>query len=94
VTVRIRLRGRDALWITWMLTPRRGTTEVDLAAQVQSRGVLVRLVLALGGRRLLARRLHATLQTLAGLAHRAAEDLDDVERGADLATVAKTAPHA
>src|SRR5687767_9933204 len=33
VRVRVQLGRRDVLWVTWMLTPRRGTTEVDLAAQ-------------------------------------------------------------
>lgn len=75
---------RDALWITWILTPRRGTTEVDLAAQIDSDALLARLVAALGGRRLLRHHLDATLDTLAALALRAAEDLDDVERDGNL----------
>lgn len=80
----VTLGRRDVLWITWILTPRRGTTEVDLAAQLESRALLARLVAVLGGRRLLHRHLDATLGTLAALALRAAEDLDDVERDAAL----------
>lgn len=91
VPVRVQLGHRDVLWITWILTPRRGTTEVDLAAQLESRGLLVRLALVLGGRRWLRHRLEATLSTLAGLAHCAAEDLDDVERDAELQGVARSA---
>ncbi|MGH2942199.1 MAG: hypothetical protein ACRDLN_05435, partial [Solirubrobacteraceae bacterium] len=49
VSVRVQLWRRDALWLTWILTPRRGTTEVDLAAQLESRSVLARLALLLGG---------------------------------------------
>lgn len=84
----VSLAGRDALWLTWILTPRRGTTEVDLAAQIETRSIVVRLVLVLGGRRLLRRHLDATLATLASLALRAAEGLDDVERDTDLPTTA------
>jgi hypothetical protein len=91
VPVRVQLGHRDVLWITWILTPRRGTTEVDLAAQVESRGLLTRLALALGGRRWLRHRLDATLATLAALAHCAAEDVDDVERDAEFHGVARSA---
>ena len=76
---RVTFRGREALWITWILTPHRGTTEVDLAAQLASPALLSRLV-AVAGRRRLRRHLEAVLGTLATLAARAAEDLDDVER--------------
>ena len=78
VSVRVRLGRRDVLWLTWILSPSRGTTEVDLAAQVESHGLAVRLALALGGRRWLAHRLDAILATLAALAHHAAEDVADV----------------
>lgn len=84
VHARVTLGGRDALWITWILTPRRGTTEVDLVAQLESRSLLLRAVAVLGGRRRLRRHLEATLGTLATLALRAAEDLDDVAREAVL----------
>jgi hypothetical protein len=79
VPVRVQLGRRDVLWITWILSPGRGTTEVDLAAQIESRGVFARLLLALGGRRWLAHRLEATLGTLAALAIYAAEDLHDMQ---------------
>src|ERR1044072_1417835 len=35
VHARVTLGRRDVLWMTWILTPRRGTTEVDLAAQLE-----------------------------------------------------------
>jgi hypothetical protein len=75
VTVRVQLRGRDALWITWIFSPGRGTTEVDLAAQVESRGLVARIALLLGGRIWLRHRLESTLGELAQLAICAAEDL-------------------
>jgi hypothetical protein len=83
VPVRVQLGGRDVLWLTWILGPSRGTTEVDLAVQVETRGVLARLLL-LGGRGWLRHRLEDTLDDLAMLAHRAAEDLDDIEREAEI----------
>jgi len=85
VSVRVQLGRRDVLWVTWILTPRRGTTEVDLAAQLHSRSLAARLVLLFGGRRWLRHRLEHTLGMLASLAHCAAEDLDDVERDAETA---------
>lgn len=78
VTVRLTLGRRDLLWLTWILSPNRGTTEVDLAAQLASRALLARLVMVLGGRRWLRHRLEDTLRALAAVAHSAAED---VERG-------------
>lgn len=89
VPVRVQLGGRGVLWLTWILGPSRGTTEVDLAAQVEGRGVLARLLLLLGGRRWLRHRVEDALDNLATLAHRAAEDLDDVEREAEI----PLAPH-
>lgn len=85
VPVRVQLGSHDVLWLTWILSPSRGTTEVDLAAQVESHGVLARLTMLLGGRRWLRHRLEDTLSDLAVLAHRAAEDLDDVGREAEIA---------
>ncbi len=85
VSVRVQLGRRDVLWVTWILTPRRGTTEVDLAAQLHSRSLAARLALLFGGRRWLRHRLEHTLGTLAALAHCAAEDIDDVERDAETA---------
>jgi small-conductance mechanosensitive channel len=90
VPVRVQLGRRDVLWITWILTPRRGTTEVDLAAQIESRGLFARLALVVGGRRWLRYRLDATLNTLATVAHCAAEDLDDVERDAEFHGVVRS----
>ena len=77
----MRLAGRDALWITWILTPGRGTTEVDLYAQPESHTLLARLVLQAGGRRWLRRHLEATLGTLATVALRAAEAVDQADGG-------------
>lgn len=76
VPVRVQLGRRDVLWITWILSPTRGTTEVDLAAQIESRGIFARLALLLGGRRWLRHQLETTLSTLADLAICAAEDLN------------------
>jgi hypothetical protein len=84
VKVRVQCGHRDVLWVTWMLTPRRGTTEVDLAAQLESRSVLARLVLLAGGRRWLRHRVEQTLSCLAALAHGAAEDIADIERDAEI----------
>jgi hypothetical protein len=82
VSVRVTFRGRAALWITWIVTPRRGLTEVDLAAQLDTGSLPARLALALGGRRMLQRHLEQVLNTLSRLAHRAAEDVDGVEKEA------------
>lgn len=90
IPVRVQLGGRDVLWLTWILGPSRGTTEVDLAAQVKAGGVLARLLLLLGGRRWLRRRLEDILDNLAMLAHRAAEDLDDIEREAEVPLASHT----
>lgn len=77
VRVRVQAAGHDVLWVTWLLSPRRGTTDVDLAAQTDSTSLFTRLVLLLGGRRWLRRRLEHTLNTLALIAHIAAEVRDD-----------------
>ena len=70
------LRGRrTALWATWMLSAGRGTTEVDLAVQFESRGLGTRLALVLGGRRWLARRVDDALARLGQACARAAEDI-------------------
>jgi hypothetical protein len=65
VVVRTAFGPRRMVRYTWILSPGRGTTEVDLAVQVESRGVAVRVALLLGGRRWLQRRLEAMLATLA-----------------------------
>jgi hypothetical protein len=66
---------RRAVRYTWVLTPGRGTTEVDLAVQVDSRGAAVRLALLLGGRRWLRRRCEAMLAALARATADAAEQV-------------------
>ena len=65
ITTELRIGRRTVAWLTWILTGARGTTEVDLALQPESRGLATRLALVLGGRRWLARRLDAALATLA-----------------------------
>ena len=82
VRARVLLIGRDVLSLTWILAPRRGTTEVDLAAQFESRGLAVRLALLLGGRRWLARRLDAMLRQVATRVLRTAEGFDDTTSSA------------
>lgn len=70
------LRGRrTALWATWILSAKRGTTEVDLAVQFETRGLATRLALLLGGRRWLVRRLDDALARLGQACARAAEDI-------------------
>lgn len=70
----VRLARRDVLWITWLLTPGRGTTELDLAAQADSDSIVMRLLM-LAGRRPLRRRLERTLAAVATLARDGAEGL-------------------
>lgn len=70
------LRGRrTALWATWILSAGRGTTEVDLVVQFETRGLATRLALVLGGRRWLARRVDDALARLGQICARAAEDV-------------------
>ena len=73
LTTEVKLRRRTVAWATWVLTPDRGTTEVDLAVQFESRSLATRLGLLLGGRRWIARRLDAMLATLATTSARVAE---------------------
>lgn len=73
LTTEVKLRRRTVAWATWILTPDRGTTDVDLAVQLESRSLATRLGLLLGGRRWIARRLDATLATLATTSARVAE---------------------
>ena len=75
VVVRVRAGHRRVLRYTWMLDPGRGTTDVDLAVQVESRGPAVRLVLLLGGRRRLRRRVETMLTALARATADAAEQV-------------------
>jgi hypothetical protein len=75
VTCEIRVGRRTVAWATWILSPDRGTTEVDLAIQLESRSLVTRLVLLLGGRRWIARRLDTALATLALTSVRVAEDV-------------------
>ena len=70
------VRGRRSLLRgTWILSAGRGTTEVDLVVQFETRGLATRLALVLGGRRWLARRVDAALARLGGVCARAAEEL-------------------
>ena len=81
------------LWLTWILTPRQGTTEVDLIAQLESRSLLARFAMLLGGRRWLRTRLGRAVNVLGTLAHRAAEDLDDNQRHAPKAATRRARVH-
>ncbi len=75
LSVEVGRRGRPALGVTWILSAGRGSTEVDLAVQFETRGLATRLVLVLGGRRWLTRRLD---ETLARLARRCADVAENV----------------
>jgi hypothetical protein len=75
VVVSVRFGPRRAVRYSWILSPGRGSTEVDLAVQVESRGPLVRLALLLGGRRWLRRRVEAMLAALARVTADAAEQV-------------------
>jgi hypothetical protein len=75
LTCEVLFGRRTVAWATWILTPDPGTTEVDLAIQLESRNIVTRLVLLLGGRRWIARRLDTALATLATTAARAVEDV-------------------
>lgn len=75
---------RTVAWTTWILTPGHGTADVDLAVQLDSRSLATRLALLLGGRHWIARRLDATLATLATTSARFAEDLIALPAAADL----------
>jgi hypothetical protein len=75
LTAELELGRRTVAWATWILVPGRGTTAVDLAVQLASRSIAARLVLLLGGRRWIARRLDLALATLATTAARVAEDV-------------------
>lgn len=75
LTAELRLGNRTVAWATWILSADRGTTEVDLAIQPESRSLVTRLVLLLGGRRWIARRLQTALATLATTCARVAEDV-------------------
>jgi hypothetical protein len=69
------LRGeRPVLRATWILSAGRGTTDVDLALQFETRGLATRVALVLGGRQWLARRIDAALGRLAQICARAAEE--------------------
>ncbi|MEA2243302.1 MAG: hypothetical protein QOD24_2858 [Solirubrobacteraceae bacterium] len=79
VAVRVRFGRRRIVRYTWILSPGRGATEVDLAAQVESCGIVVRLALLLGGRRWLRRRLDAILATVASVAADGARPIEVAE---------------
>jgi hypothetical protein len=75
LTTEVHLGRRTVAWVTWILISDPGTTEVDLAVQPESRSLLTRLVLLLGGRRWITRRLEIALATLATTSARVAEDV-------------------
>ncbi len=73
--MRARAGRRQVLRYTWILTPGRGTTEVDLAAQLETRGPVVRLMALLGGRRALRHRVESMLAQIACTTAEAAEQV-------------------
>jgi hypothetical protein len=75
ICVEILRRHRTALWATWIVSAGRGTTDVDLAVQFESRSLATRLALALGGRRWLTQRADDALARLGRVCARAAEDV-------------------
>jgi hypothetical protein len=75
IAVRVCSGPRRVIRYTWILSPGRGTTEVDLAAQLETRGPAVRLVLLCGGRWLLRRHVERMLATLARVGADAAEQV-------------------
>ena len=81
--VEVKLGRRTIAWATWIVTPGRGTTDVDLAVQLESRGLAARLALLLGGRRWIGRRLELALATLATTAAHVAEELVAAPTGDD-----------
>ena len=62
---------------TWILSPDRGTTDVDLAAQIESCGIIHRVALLLGAKRWLQWRLESTLATVSRIIVTAAEEIDN-----------------
>jgi hypothetical protein len=92
LTVEVRVGHTTVAWATWILTPGRGTTEIDLAIQPESRTLVTRLVLLLGGRRWIARRLDTALATLATTSVRVAEDFLAVSPTTDVAPVPDASP--
>lgn len=77
VVVRVRYGPRRVVRYTWILSPDRGTTEVDLAVQTESCGIVYRAALLLGAKRWLQRRLESTLATVSRVTVAAAEDIDN-----------------
>jgi hypothetical protein len=73
VVVHAHAGPRRVVRYTWILTPGRGTTEVDLVAQLETRGAAERLLMLLGGRRALGRRATKMLAELARSTATAAE---------------------
>jgi hypothetical protein len=57
--------GRTVVRLRWTLSPLPASTGVELTAEIPALGLLDRALLAAGGRRTIARRLHTALATLA-----------------------------
>jgi hypothetical protein len=79
IFVRLYFGRRNILSITWMLSPRGGTTDARLSAELRSRSLLARLALMLGGRRWLQQHLEHILVALATLSHAESEDIHDTD---------------
>ena len=75
IVVLVSFGPRRVVRYTWILSPGRGTTEVDLAVQIESRGPAVRVALLLGGRRWLRRRVETMVAALARVTADAAEQV-------------------
>jgi hypothetical protein len=77
VVARVRRGPRRVLRYTWILSPDRGTTEVDLAVQIESCGIVYRAALLLGAKHWLQQRLETTLATVSRITIAAAEHIDN-----------------
>jgi hypothetical protein len=71
--------GRTVVRFRWTLSALPASTGVELTAEIPAIGLLDRALLAAGGRRTIARRLHAALATLAEVVRVASakSELDD-----------------
>lgn len=79
IVARVQVTPRTVVRYTWILVPNRGTTELDLSVQLESRGPRHRLALLLGGSRWLRERLEATLARVSHVTACGAEDLDGAQ---------------
>ncbi|MGH2941853.1 MAG: hypothetical protein ACRDLN_03620 [Solirubrobacteraceae bacterium] len=76
VVVSAGIGPRTVVRYTWILSPRPGTTAVELTVELESRGPRYSLGLLLGGTRWLRRRLEAPLDRITRATLCAAEGMD------------------